>query len=174
VRLYQWADLMRRRIAAMRGCFSMYRGQRGSGPRRRSKPTGAEPRWGDPLAIEDTLYDAFGQRQIRRSTCREFFAGILEVIARRKPTHRLQHVLSGHPGQRCRSRVTQGESARHGRCGIAAMMRFTVSHRRGGKRTSFPGCPGQRRAAVTMGGLRRAIDLQDHPPKNSAQVDVRI
>jgi multidrug efflux pump subunit AcrB len=103
VRLYQWADLMRRRIAGMRGTFVDVIGDNEESgleatleaDRLRAAAMGVTP-----LAIDNTLYDAFGQRQIRTIYLpRNFSRVILEVdrAAQADPSA-LQHVFV--PGTR--------------------------------------------------------------------------
>ncbi|HXO02123.1 MAG TPA: efflux RND transporter permease subunit [Stellaceae bacterium] len=67
-RLYQWADLMRRRMAGMRDTFIDVIGdneESGLEATLEADRVQAAARGVTPLAIDNTLYDAFGQRQIR-------------------------------------------------------------------------------------------------------------
>jgi len=83
VRLYQWADLMRRRIAGMRGTFVDVIGdneESGLEATLEADRVRAAAMGVTPLAIDNTLYDAFGQRQIRTIYLpRDFSRVILEV-----------------------------------------------------------------------------------------------
>jgi hydrophobe/amphiphile efflux-1 (HAE1) family protein len=68
VRLYQWADLMRRRMAGMRDVFIDTIGdneESGLETTLEADRVRAAALGVTPLAIDNTLYDAFGQRQIR-------------------------------------------------------------------------------------------------------------
>jgi multidrug efflux pump subunit AcrB len=98
VRLYQWADSMRRRMAGMRNTFVDVIGDNEESgleatieaDRVRAAALGVTP-----LAIDNTLYDAFGQRQIRTIYLPTNFSRvILEVdrAAQADPSS-LQHVF---------------------------------------------------------------------------------
>jgi hydrophobe/amphiphile efflux-1 (HAE1) family protein len=68
VRLYRWADLMRKRMAAMRDAFVDVIGdneESGLEATLEADRVRAAALGVTPLAIDNTLYDAFGQRQIR-------------------------------------------------------------------------------------------------------------
>jgi len=68
VRLYQWADLMRRRMTGMRNTFVDVIGdneESGLETTLEADRVRAAALGVTPAAIDNTLYDAFGQRQIR-------------------------------------------------------------------------------------------------------------
>ncbi len=103
VRLYQWADLMRRRLSGMRDTFVDVIGdneESGLEATLEADRVRAAALGVTPIAIDNTLYDAFGQRQIRTIYLpRNFSRVILEVdrAAQADPSA-LQHVFV--PGTR--------------------------------------------------------------------------
>jgi len=98
VQLYRWADLMRRRIAAMRDTFVDVIGdneESGLEATLEADRVRAAALGVTPLGIDNTLYDAFGQRQIKTIYLPHNFSRvILEVdrAAQADPSV-LQHVF---------------------------------------------------------------------------------
>jgi multidrug efflux pump subunit AcrB len=120
VHLYQWADQMRRRIAGMRETFIDVIGdneESGLEASLEADRVRAAALGVTPLAIDNTLYDAFGQRQIKTIYLpRNYSRVILEVdrAAQADPSA-LQHLfVPGTGGKQVPLSVVTELKRRHG------------------------------------------------------------
>ena len=142
------------------------RGQRPAGPGARRRPSSIDrdtaSRLGiTPQAIDDTLYDAFGQRQVSTIfTQLNQYRVVLEVKPefRQDPDALKQHLRAlGRPARRCRCPPSPRIEER---ADAARWSTTRASSRR--SRISFNLAPGRRRSATAVDAIEQAAARARH------------